>query len=82
MKNAILAGSIAGALLIVADANASDKISPDKLVARATAEAQYREAVSNNVKQLVSNVTPEGIRFEKFDSRMSMPNGMNGSIKV
>lgn len=77
MKNAILAGSIAGALLIGADANATDRVSSDKLAARVTAEELYRETVNKNVKQLVSNVTPEGIRFEKFDSRMSMPNGVN-----
>jgi hypothetical protein len=77
MKNAILAGSIAWALLMGTNAHANDGISSDRLIAQVTAENQYREKVTKNVMSIVGAVTPEGMVVKKFDNRVLVTNWIN-----
>lgn len=56
-------------------AHASDKISADKLIDRATIEEQYRQKVSDNIKGIVQAVLPDGVKVMKFDDRTIIANG-------
>lgn len=63
-------------------AHASDKMSANQLIDRVTAEEQYRQQVSNNIKGIVESVLPDGVKAMKFDDRHSLSNGTDAPIKI